>query len=65
MDIIVNGKNSTGDFGTVEKLLQNEEIDPKLVVVELNGKILPVQDYESTQLKTGDVIEIVQFVAGG
>lgn len=64
MEVIVNGKSEAGDYTTVNELLIQRELDPKLVVVELNGKILPKTDYNEP-LKTGDTLEIVQFVAGG
>lgn len=65
MEVIVNGENLAGDYSTVTELLAKQGLDPKLVVVELNGKILPAADFDSTRLKEGDAVEIVQFVAGG
>lgn len=65
VEIIINGKNADGNYETVNQLLKERDLDPKLVVVELNGSILPKADYESTRLKEGDAVEIVQFVAGG
>lgn len=65
MDIIINGATRAGDFSTVSDLLDSEDLDPKLVVVELNGEILPESNFSSTRLTEGDKIEIVQFVAGG
>lgn len=65
MEVIVNGENLAGDYDTVSDLLAKQDLDPKLVVVELNGKILPAADFGATQLQEGDVVEIVQFVAGG
>lgn len=64
MEIIINGKSEAGDFSTVADLLSREDLDPKLVVVELNGNILPKTDYKKP-LKDGDAVEIIQFVAGG
>ncbi len=64
MDIIINGKTEAGDFSTVSDLLSREDLDPKLVVVELNGQVLPKADYDNP-LKEGDAVEIIQFVAGG
>ena len=64
MEIIINGKNSAGNFKNIDDLLTKEDLDPKLVVVELNGKILSKEDYQNP-LQDGDVVEIVQFVAGG
>ncbi len=65
MEVIINGNNEAGDFSTVIELLNRRGLDPKLVVVELNGKILPSADFSTTTLKEGDTVEIVQFVAGG
>lgn len=64
MEIIINGESEAGDYSTVAELLTSRDLDPKLVVVELNGKILPKTDYDQP-LKEGDALEIVQFVAGG
>lgn len=64
MEIVVNGNSVAVERGTVAGLLAERDLDPKLVVVELNGKILPRADYE-TALNDGDAVEIVQFVAGG
>ncbi len=50
MEVVINGKS---------------ELDPYLVVVELNGKILQKQEYATKKLQDGDTVEIVQFVAGG
>lgn len=65
MEVVINGSSRAGDFATVAQLLDQDGLDPKLVVVELNGKILPKEDYTTAQLKDGDTVEIVQFVAGG
>lgn len=65
MEVIINGKTSAGDFSNINDLLNKEELDPKLVVVEVNGKIVPKTEYSTLQLKQGDVVEIIQFVAGG
>lgn len=65
MEVIINGNNEIGDYANVSELLASSGLDPKLVVVELNGKIVPMADFATTQLKEGDVVEIVQFVAGG
>lgn len=65
MEVVINGSSEAGDFSTVQELLKKEDLDPKLVVVELNGKIIPKSDYETVRLNEGDTVEIVQFVAGG
>jgi sulfur carrier protein len=63
--IIVNGDEKTIASRTVLDYLKEIEIDPRRVAVELNLDILPKGDYDTTQLKDGDRIEIVHFVGGG
>lgn len=65
MELTINGKNEDADFTTMAALLSSRELDASRVVVELNGKILPKDDYATAKLADGDVVEIVQFVAGG
>lgn len=35
------------------------------IAVEINGRIIPKNEYETTQIMDGDEIEIVHFVGGG
>lgn len=65
MEVIINGSSEAGDYTTVRDLLEKQGLDPNLVVVELNGKILPAAEFDTTKLVEGDAVEIVQFVAGG
>lgn len=65
MEIVVNGKNEVGEYSTVADLLYKQDLEPRQVLVELNGAIVPKGDYEKTFLKEGDVLELVHFVAGG
>lgn len=50
---------------TVQQLLQHLQLSPKRVVVELNREILSPEKHINTELKTGDTLELVQFVGGG
>ncbi len=65
MELVINGSARAGNFSCVRQVLEQDGIDPNTVVVELNGKILPAAEYDSRKLNEGDVLEIVQFVAGG
>lgn len=40
-------------------------VDPRSIAVEHNGKILERDEYASTTLRDGDVVEIVRMVGGG
>lgn len=65
MKLLINGNIEAGEFSTVANLLSSRDLDPRQVLVELNGSILPKGDYDRTLLKEGDVLELVHFVAGG
>jgi sulfur carrier protein len=45
--------------------LQELDIRPARVVVELNRNVLPRDAFATTALNDGDKIEIVHFVGGG
>lgn len=38
---------------------------PKHVISELNGTIIPCDQWAKTSLKDGDALELVTFVGGG
>ncbi|SNB48072.1 sulfur carrier protein ThiS [Geobacter sp. DSM 9736] len=65
MQITVNGELQETKGATVLELLQELDIDPRRIAIELNLEILPKMEYEKTRLKSGDRIEIVHFVGGG
>ncbi|MBI1976827.1 MAG: type I DNA topoisomerase [Candidatus Omnitrophica bacterium] len=62
----VNGEDKTfpGDC-TVEDLLKRLKIQPELVAVEHNEKIIKRADYAKAAVKEGDCLEIVRFIGGG
>jgi sulfur carrier protein len=66
MEIRVNGKAETvADKSTVGSVLAAKELDPALVSVEHNGKILEKSDLDGTLLSEGDELEILFFMGGG
>lgn len=50
---------------SVEGLLRHLDLEPKLVVVELNASILRRDAYSDTPVAAGDSLELVHFVGGG
>ena len=50
---------------TLQDVLKKYKLNKKKVAIELNGKILPQNKYNSRKLKNNDKIEIVQFIGGG
>jgi sulfur carrier protein len=66
MKIHINGEEKEiGNGLNIAALLDELEIRPGRVVVELNRTIISRETQRSTSLKEGDVLEIVQFVGGG
>jgi sulfur carrier protein len=66
MKIWVNGEEKEIENGlTVSRLLEELQIRPGRVVVELNRDIVSREAHGSTLLKEGDALEIVHFVGGG
>jgi sulfur carrier protein len=50
---------------TVAGFIRTRSLDPKFVVVELNGEPLERERYEEVRLANGDRLELVRAVAGG
>jgi sulfur carrier protein len=50
---------------TIAQLLEDLNIRPGRVVIELNRAIISRDAYGSAILKKGDTLEIVHFVGGG
>ena len=64
--IRVNGKPRDVSRGlTVRGLLEELELHPGMVVVELNREILERDGYDDVPVNEGDTIELVHFVGGG
>jgi sulfur carrier protein len=66
MLITLNGlKSEAADNTSLMDLLSARAINPKLVIVELNGQIIRTEDGSVTQLKQNDRLEIIQIIGGG
>lgn len=66
MQIVVNGEVQEIVSGcTVLQLLENQAVILKAAVVELNGKILTQEHWQSTFLHADDSLEILIFMGGG
>jgi sulfur carrier protein len=66
IDIVVNGeRRAASDGETILDLLQQLELDPARVAVELDRRIVKQPLWAATPLRAGSQIEIVQFVGGG
>jgi len=62
----INGKQVELDAPTpLLDYLDRLGVDPKAVAVEQNGVIIERDQYATTVLRGGDVVEIVRMVGGG
>jgi sulfur carrier protein len=50
---------------TISQLLATLDIDPRGVAVEHNLLIVKRVGFDSTEVRSGDQVEIVNFVGGG
>jgi sulfur carrier protein len=66
ISILVNGEQHlTTEGKTILDLLQQLQIDPARVAVELDRRIVKQPRWPETVVADGSQIEIVQFVGGG
>jgi thiamine biosynthesis protein ThiS len=66
MVVHLNGRDRELPEGlTVTALLESLDLNPALVVVELNREILERSTYPDTRIRAGDQVELVHFVGGG
>jgi sulfur carrier protein len=64
--VIVNGEGRRiPEHETILGLLHSLELAPDRVAVELNREIVKKAEWETTKLRDGAKLEIVQFVGGG
>jgi len=66
MQIFLNGEkieiiNNT----SISKLLQQFQLDPTKVAVELNQNLVFHHNFDNTIISQNDIIEIVHFIGGG
>jgi len=65
IEICCNGEKKLVQCETIRELLTELKLQDQLLAVELNLQIVPKTSYDTTCLKRGDQVEIVQFVGGG
>lgn len=66
MQTRINGKPVTVEQDILlEQLIAGKKLLPERVVAEVNGQIIPREQWTTLSLRENDEIEIVSFVAGG
>jgi sulfur carrier protein len=66
IQVHVNGKDREIQPGlSVHELVESFDLNPMLIVVELNREILSRDQFKDVQVSEGDAVELVHFVGGG
>ena len=65
MQVKINGKSEEVLGGTVLDLLKMKKIEPQMVAVELNEKMLERDHLATTHLSEGDQVEFLFYMGGG
>ena len=66
IQVQVNGKEREVQSGlSVHELVESFDLNPLLIVVELNREILSRDQFKDVHVSEGDAVELVHFVGGG
>ncbi len=66
MEIRLNGElRAVGEGISIAEVLEELGLSGRRVAVERNREIVPRDQYATTRLSAGDVVEVVQLVGGG
>ncbi len=65
MKVKINGKEEEVKETTILDLLKSRKVEPEMVSVEFNSRVLDRKEYQGTKITDGDVIEFLYFMGGG
>lgn len=66
MKLTINGKKmELPEAMTIGAFLEDKNLQPRSVVVELNRVIIEREKYDEVAFKDGDEVEIMRFIGGG
>ncbi|MDC4203524.1 MAG: sulfur carrier protein ThiS [Candidatus Manganitrophus sp.] len=65
MRVKINGKQEEVQETTLSDLLKAKNIEPRMVTVELNAKMVDRSSLDQTRIREGDEIEFLFFMGGG
>ncbi len=66
IQVHVNGKEREVQSGlSVHEFVESFDLNPLLIVVELNREILSRDQFKDVHVSEGDALELVHFVGGG
>lgn len=67
MQIILNNNLESFDKEklTVNELLEKKNFTFKMLVIKINGKLIPKDRYDSTLINNGDNVSVLHLISGG
>lgn len=65
MLVKINGKSEDVQGATVLDLLKAKNLDPHMVAIELNRRMLERDELATTPVKEGDQLEFLFYMGGG
>lgn len=65
MLVKINGKSEDVQGATVLDLLKAKNLDPHMVAIELNSRMLERDELATTPVKEGDQLEFLFYMGGG
>ena len=66
MNITLNGKEKDiAENTSVGNLVNELKLKDTPIVAEISGKIIKPENYDSTILEEGNIVELIRFVGGG
>ncbi|MCP9456465.1 MAG: sulfur carrier protein ThiS [Nitrospira sp.] len=65
MLVKINGKVEEVPGGTLLDLLKSKQIEPQMVAVEVNDRVVDREHLATTALNEGDQIEFLFYMGGG
>jgi sulfur carrier protein len=67
MKIILNNRveNFEVESLTVNELLEKKNFTFKMLVIKINGKLIPKDLYDSTVINNGDDVSVLHLISGG
>lgn len=65
MKLIINGEAKESNARTIQELIDELEIESKVMASAVNMNVIKKEQWQSHQLLENDKVEFLQFVGGG
>ena len=67
MNITLNNNKEelNAESVTIRQLLEIKKFTFKMLVIKINGNIVKREDYETTRIYDGDIVDVIHLISGG